>query len=148
MDGREAGKRWPERFDRVLLDAPCSSEARFVQGDPSSWEHWSLRKIRETSRKQKRLILSAFDALKARGLMLYSTCSFAPEENECVVQSLIKHVENRVSILRIYYEFPNARSGLEKWNGKPFRSDVGNGLRFLPDGLFDGFFMCLIRKND
>lgn len=43
-DGRSVGAKVPERFDRVLLDAPCSSEARFTAGDPASWSHWSLKK--------------------------------------------------------------------------------------------------------
>ncbi|MEM9161336.1 MAG: RsmB/NOP family class I SAM-dependent RNA methyltransferase, partial [Verrucomicrobiota bacterium] len=111
MDGRAAGKRWPGRFDRVLLDAPCSSEARFKKGDAKSWEHWSPRKIKETSRKQKRLILAAFDALKPGGTLLYSTCSFAPEENEGIVQSLIKRVGDAVEVLPIPLDLPHARSG-------------------------------------
>jgi 16S rRNA (cytosine1407-C5)-methyltransferase len=41
MDGRAVGRKCPEMFDRVLLDAPCSSEARFSRLDPRSWAHWS-----------------------------------------------------------------------------------------------------------
>lgn len=49
IDGRSVGRKTPERFDRVLLDAPCSSEARFRLKKPESWANWSLRKIRESS---------------------------------------------------------------------------------------------------
>lgn len=45
MDGRAVGAKTPERFDRVLLDAPCSSEARFSRLDANSWAHWSPAKI-------------------------------------------------------------------------------------------------------
>lgn len=147
MDGRAAGRRWSERFDRVLLDAPCSSEARFVPGDERSWEHWSLRKIKETSRKQKRLILAAFEALKPGGRLLYSTCSFAPEENECIVQSLIKRVGDAVEVLPLELEIENARPGLEGWQKKRFREDVSHTKRILPDGLYDGFFVASLRKR-
>ena len=51
-DGRSVGRLVPERFDRVLLDAPCSSESRMRWLDQQSFEQWSLRKIRETQRKQ------------------------------------------------------------------------------------------------
>lgn len=44
-DGRTVGRKTPERFDRVLLDSPCSSEARFQRADPGSWRHWSLCKL-------------------------------------------------------------------------------------------------------
>lgn len=60
MDGRKAGQKVPDRFDRVMLDAPCSSEARMRLADPDSCKYWNLRKIREQSRKQTGLIASAF----------------------------------------------------------------------------------------
>ena len=50
-DGRSVGRKTPERFDRVLLDAPCSGEARFDQRDPASWRNWGPRKIRECSHR-------------------------------------------------------------------------------------------------
>ena len=63
MDGRAVGNKTPQRFDRIMLDAPCSSEARFSLLDESSWSHWNLKKVKETSKKQKRLIQSAYHAL-------------------------------------------------------------------------------------
>ena len=79
-NGRTVGKKTPERFDRVLLDAPCSDESRIHQDDPESWQHWKLRKIKEQARKQYGLIRSASAALKPGGTLLYCTCSFAPEK--------------------------------------------------------------------
>jgi hypothetical protein len=54
MDGRLVGRKCPQMFDRILLDAPCSSEARFSRLDPQSWTHWSLRKVKETAAQAKR----------------------------------------------------------------------------------------------
>lgn len=87
--GERLEKKTPERFDRVLLDAPCSGESRIHQDDPASWQHWKLRKIKEQARKQYGLIRSAFAALKPGGTLLYCTCSFAPEENEAVVSDFL-----------------------------------------------------------
>lgn len=81
-DGTRIWRRHPERFDRVLLDAPCSSEGRFRAHAPKTYAYWSEKKIAEASRKQRRLCYSAVQCLKPGGVLIYSTCTFAPEENE------------------------------------------------------------------
>ena len=52
MDGRAVGRKTPQRFDRVLLDAPCSGEARFDQRNPKTWRYWSPKKIQEAPEKR------------------------------------------------------------------------------------------------
>lgn len=71
-DGRAVGALTPGGLIRVLLDAPCSSEARFDLNDPDSMAHWSPGKVREVAHKQKRLLLSAIHALKPGGVLVYS----------------------------------------------------------------------------
>ncbi len=148
MDGRSVGRKTPERFDRVLIDAPCSSEARFRTEDPDSFAHWGLRKIRECARKQKRLLMAGADALKPGGRLLYCTCSFAPEENEAVVD----HVLRRLEHLRVVpIELPAAglqmQNGLDRWQEDRFDPQVRHAVRILPDRRFDGFFLCLMEKG-
>ena len=77
-------------FDKVLVDAPCSSEGRFKEGEPKTYAYWSLRKIKEMAHKQKGLLLNASRLIKSGGILVYSTCTFAPEENEEVVQWLAR----------------------------------------------------------
>ena len=89
-DGRSIGRKVPERFDRVLLDSPCSSESRIRLDDPSTYQHWSPRKTREMVRKQRGLIRSAYLALKPGGELVYCTCAFSVEENEQVVDYLLR----------------------------------------------------------
>ncbi|SVE03259.1 uncharacterized protein METZ01_LOCUS456113, partial [marine metagenome] len=88
-DGAGVGRKVPERFHRVLLDAPCSSEGRFSAHDPESMSFWSLQKIREMTRKQKKLSISAVQALKPGGVLVYCTCTLAPEENEAIIDDLL-----------------------------------------------------------
>jgi 16S rRNA (cytosine1407-C5)-methyltransferase len=143
-DGRSVGRLVPERFDRVLLDAPCSSESRMRWLDQQSFEHWSLRKIRETQRKQKSLLRSAYAALKPGGVMVYCTCSFAPEENELVVNALLKKTDAR--LLPIADAPKHTRSGLTRWMGKELNSMLTYSLRIIPKGPWDGFYLALIEK--
>ncbi len=154
-DGRTVGKKVGERFDRVLLDAPCSSEARFSVHDPDSTKTWSPRKIRETSRKQSGLILSAFDALKPGGRLLYSTCSFAPEENEGVVAVLLKKRSDMVEVLPAtldghqlnQFDIP-ALPGLVTYAGEDLPSSLLNTVRILPNAQFEGFYLALLGKKE
>lgn len=145
-DGRAVGGLKPNHFDRVLLDAPCSSESLFRMDDPSSFEHWNLNKVSECAKKQKRLILSAFDALKSGGIMLYCTCSFSPEENEEVVTHLLKKREG-VHLQGIEgFDLANMTSGLNQWNGKSYAPECSLTRRIWPTDEMDGFFLALVHK--
>jgi len=153
-DGRGVGAAVPERFDRVLLDAPCSSEARFHSADPLSTRHWSLRKVRDCARKQKSLLKSAFRALKPGGTLIYSTCSFSLEENERVVDSLLRR-ETRAELVPIevaddlshrFVPAVTQVSGSENQR-KTKTLDCAEAWRVLPDHLWDGFFLAKLTKH-
>ncbi|WP_018150326.1 RsmB/NOP family class I SAM-dependent RNA methyltransferase [Leeia oryzae] len=150
-DGRSVGNKCPAMFDRILLDAPCSSEARFDLNDADSMSHWSPAKVKETSHKQRRLLLSAMYALKPGGKLLYCTCAFAPEENELSVAHLLRDHHDEMSIVPI--ELPAAfpkdviQPGLTSWQGKTLPDDMVNAIRILPDVIHDGFFMCMLQKK-
>ncbi|WP_455219912.1 RsmB/NOP family class I SAM-dependent RNA methyltransferase [Kaarinaea lacus] len=140
-------RKTPERFDRVLLDAPCSSESRFQANNPDSYSHWSKRKIKEASRKQKKLIYSAVNCLKPGGTLVYSTCSFAPEENEAVVNHILESFPQQLLVEPIHAPVQNTQAGLTHWNGKAFSQPLKNSLRILPNEQMDGFFICKLLKT-
>lgn len=144
-DGRAVGKLKPDSFDRVLLDAPCSSESRLRADDPDSYAHWSLRKVAECARKQRRLAISAFDALKPGGVMCYCTCSYAPEENEAVVAHLLNKRE-QAEVLEIDPPIANVSAGVTEWQGKTFVEDCDKTLRVWPTREMDGFYLALLKK--
>jgi 16S rRNA (cytosine1407-C5)-methyltransferase len=144
-DGRSVGAKCPAMFDRVMLDAPCSTEAKFKAWDDKTTAYWSERKIKEMAKLQQRLFASAVKALKPGGTLLYATCSFAPEENEAVVdKALGKHPELRVEPIAL--PIPNTRPGVTRWGKKPYAPDVAKCLRILPTDAMDGFFLCKLRK--
>ena len=134
-DGRRTGDKTPGRFDRVLLDAPCSSEARFRADAPKTTRHWSRRKTAESARKQRALLASAFQCLKPGGTLVYCTCAFSRSENEDVVTSLL---DSRPAATLAPFEFPAAPGG---------ETNLPGALRILPDDRYDGFFIAVIGKN-
>ena len=144
-DGRSVGKKCPEMFDRILLDAPCSSEARFKTHEPKSMSFWSIHKVKETSKLQRRLLLSAFDALKPGGKLLYSTCSFSPEENESPLQHLLERHGDRLKTLPLTL-FDNIQKPLKRWGKEVYDERIQNAVRILPTDTIDGFFICLLEK--
>lgn len=146
-DGRGVGSLMGPVFDKVMLDAPCSSESRFHMDDPKSWAYWSERKIKEMSKLQKRLLESALNALKPGGEMMYCTCSFAPEENELVIDQMMKKWKETVELLPLELPLTHFQEGITKWGGKSFDPNLRHCRRLLPDSLWDGFFLCHLRKK-
>lgn len=145
-DGRGVWKHRPEYFDRVLLDAPCSSEGRFHLNEPDSYAYWSLRKIKEMEKKQRRLLISAVHALRPGGTLVYSTCSLAPEENEGVVTYVLKKFGDALEVLPIELKIVEMIAPATIWQGKVFDPSIQHARRILPSKWMEGFFVCKIRK--
>ncbi|TCT17008.1 NOL1/NOP2/sun family putative RNA methylase [Natranaerovirga pectinivora] len=80
---------FPEYFDKILVDAPCSGEGMFRK-DPNMIKSWENQGVEYYSAIQKDIIIQAGKMLKPNGLMLYSTCTFSPEENEEIIEHLLK----------------------------------------------------------
>jgi len=147
VDGRDVGRKTPEQFDAVLLDAPCTSEARFDCRNPESWQYWGPRKIAESARKQKALLRSAINATRLGGRVLYCTCSFAPEENELVIAHTLRRLDGKVKLLPIDLPVENVQSGLIQWVQKRLPDELSRTRRVLPNSEMDAFFMALLEKT-
>jgi NOL1/NOP2/sun family putative RNA methylase len=80
----------PMMFDKVLIDAPCSGEGMFRK-DAEAVSDWSIEHIKMCSHRQQQLLSSSVKLLKPGGKLIYSTCTFAPEENEQLIQQWLKH---------------------------------------------------------
>ncbi len=134
-------------FDKILVDAPCSSEGRFKIEEPKTYAYWSPRKIKEMVQKQRGLLLSASRLLKHGGTLVYSTCTFAPEENEGVVDWFLRKAENHFDVAPIQIEGIKTYPALNHWQNKKFDSRVSRCLRVFPDGVMEGFFMVKFIKE-
>jgi len=146
-DGTKVWRYVPEEFDRVLLDAPCSSEGQFSAADPETYRFWSPRKTHEMAKKQKKLLFSTLHCLKPGGTLVYSTCTLAPEENEGIIDWFLGKFRGEVEILDLPIHHPALLPGFSSLRGKPLDKEVIKAVRILPDHLLEGFFACLLRKR-
>lgn len=147
----ESPERMAERFegyfDRILIDAPCSGEGMFRKNDAACRE-WSLDHITLCAQRQDGILDCAARMLRPGGRMVYSTCTFAPEENEGSIYRFLKRHEE-FSLLPVQKE----RIGLSGCDGRPdFLAETGSGLeaavRIWPhkvDG--EGHFAAVLQKN-
>jgi 16S rRNA C967 or C1407 C5-methylase (RsmB/RsmF family) len=142
-DGRFVYKATGELFDKVFLDAPCSSEAHIDLDEGITW--WNLKRVKRFSKLQKELLISAFESLKSGGEMIYATCTFSPEENEENVDFLLNRYEN-AEIVEVDLGISNVQEGITSWDGKEFNQEVKKAVRILPNGAYSGFFFAKIKK--
>ncbi len=89
FDGSTWGLHEKDAYDRILVDAPCSSE-RHLLHSPSHLQEWSPKRSKGLAVRQMGLLASAFDALKPGGRIVYSTCALSPLENDGVVKRLLE----------------------------------------------------------
>ncbi len=145
--GEAAGRMFPDRFDRVLVDAPCSAEGRFDVREPASYRYWRPGKIHEMVRKQRRLLAAGLAALRPGGLLVYSTCTFAPEENEGVVSWALASWGETVALEPVELPGPQAQPGLTRWQDVQFQPAMRATARILPSAQMEGFFLARLRKK-
>ncbi|MBN2120384.1 MAG: RsmB/NOP family class I SAM-dependent RNA methyltransferase [Candidatus Omnitrophica bacterium] len=146
-DGTIFFRNHADYFDKVLVDAPCSSEANFLVHNPKSYSYWSPRKIKEAQHKQKRLLFSGIMSLKPGGRLVYSTCTFSPEENEQVINWALNKFKDKVYLEKISLPFANLRQGLLEWNTRSFSKEMVFTKRIIPTPIFEGFFVASLRKK-
>ena len=136
-------KNFPEFFHKILLDAPCSGEGMFRKEEALARD-WTPEKSDELSVLQKELILQAADMLRPGGQLLYSTCTFAPNEDEEVVSYLL---ENRPDMeLMELPAYEGFAPGVPAWgNGDPVLSRCVHLFPHKMQG--EGHFMALFCKE-
>ncbi len=127
-DARSIAKTCEGRFDRILLDAPCSGYAGYCEGFPEK----SHKEIKAIAKLQKGLLNAALTALKDGGEMIYSTCTFYAEENEEVVANALNS-KFEIELLPLSFTLPECQSG-------------ELGARVVPSGRADGFYLAKIKK--
>jgi NOL1/NOP2/sun family putative RNA methylase len=141
-DGRTL--RLCQQIDKLLVDAPCTGEG-MVNKIHKAMRLWSLKRIKRMSHIQKQLVLNGVSLLKEGGVLVYSTCTFAPEENEEVVDYLLN--KRSVELEQISIEHLQHSSGLTQWRGKEYSPLMKKTIRIYPfQNCTNGFFVARIRK--
>lgn len=125
-------------FDVILVDAPCSGEGLFRR-DASAIQQWSVDTTNLCATRQRRILTDVWPSLKSGGYLIYSTCTFNPEENEENLKWLAEN--NEVESIRIPIQ--------ESWGIEEMEINGLFGYRFLPHKVKgEGFFLTLIRKKN
>ncbi|UCD20258.1 MAG: hypothetical protein JSU64_03725, partial [candidate division WOR-3 bacterium] len=146
LKGQKLYRTFPGYFDRVLVDAPCSAEGT-VRKSKAVLYHWGVRNIERMSRIQVGLAVSGFRSLRPGGVMVYSTCTIAPEENEMVISYLL-HKFPDAEILPVRVAGLKMRPGITQWQDVTFDPRVGQCARILPqDNDTAPFFIAKITKG-
>ncbi|HTA76839.1 MAG TPA: RsmB/NOP family class I SAM-dependent RNA methyltransferase [bacterium] len=149
LEAGEGGMVWKENheaFDKVLLDAPCSSEGRFQLDTPSTYGYWREDTNRKMAKDQRRLLKSAVLSVKPGGTLVYSTCTFSPEENEMVVQWALETYGGALEIEDVTLPMPLHTRGLTQWGDLKFHPSVAKSVRVLPTPDVEGFFAVRFKK--
>lgn len=137
--------RFPAFFDRILVDAPCSGEGMFRKNEEAIQE-WSLDNVRQCAVRQHDILDDAKEMLAAGGQLVYSTCTFAPEENEQMINDFVKNnPEFTIEAVEVYEKFSAGRS---EWVNEPV-DDIKNTIRIWPHRVKgEGHFVAVLRKNN
>ena len=147
LDSIWVRKKFPEYFDKILADVPCSAEGRFLVSDPKTFKYWKQRKVKEMMHKQKKLLHAAWLALSVGGTLVYSTCTLSPEENEGIVNWLLDKFKGGIEMSPIRIPLKNSREGFIRFDGKRFSESLRLSRRIIPDGTMEGFFVAKIKKT-
>jgi len=129
-----------EAFDRALVDAPCSCEGT-VRKNPDALDRWSLEQIKGIVGIQKGILRRAIQATKPGGTVVYSTCTFAPEENEAVLD----HVLSEEDCEMREWDAPEGFEtdpGITEWNDDEYDPAVELAHRVYPHRNDTGGFFC------
>ena len=144
--GQTIWQRYKEYFDKVLVDAPCSMEGRFKTSDPETYADWSEKKIKSLAKQQKWLLRSAISTTKPGGVIVYSTCTLAPEENEEVINWILEKEKGKVALEEINLNINGVTKGITNWEGKEYDQELTKTIRINPDEIMEGFYIAKLRK--
>lgn len=127
-----------DRFDRVLVDVPCSCEGT-VRKNPDAVDSWSLDHIEGIAGVQKGILGRSIEVTQPGGTVVYSTCTFAPEENEAVLQHAIDNHDCRL----VEFDLPvESVPGVTEWKDETFSESMRRAKRIYPHHNDTGGFFC------
>jgi len=145
--GQRIGKILPEYFDRVLVDAPCFG----LNHPPKRTDnkaYWSMRQLEGLINIQYHLLVSAIKAVRVGGSIVYSTCSMTVEENERLIDRILKEYPVEVEELPLW-QGSSVRKGIVEFDGSKFHDSLQKAIRIMPfPEPVEGFFVVRLKKTE
>jgi 16S rRNA C967 or C1407 C5-methylase (RsmB/RsmF family) len=140
---RESGE-----FDKVLVDAPCSCEGT-SRKNPEVVHASSVDYFNRLSGTQRALLRQAVRRCRKGGLIVYSTCTYAPEENELVVDDLLEEFgAHALRLLPARIDGLASSPGITRWDGRQLSEELTRTMRLWPhQNDTGGFFVALLEKT-
>lgn len=137
-------ERFPGFFHRIMVDAPCSGEGMFRK-NPEAVQEWSGEHVQMCARRQDGILSCAARMLMPGGRIVYSTCTFAPEENEGTVSRFL--AEHPDYELEAVPKYPGMEPGRPQWTPDPAEG-IERAIRLFPHRLRgEGHFVAVLRKS-
>lgn len=135
-----------ETFDKILADLPCSAEWRINLKNEKSFWFWSEENIKKNYKLQKEILSSVVPLLKSSWILVYSTCTLAPEENEWIVHFLLSNFKE-LEIEEINLDYKYIRNWIKNFSDTIYNKNVSKSIRCLPSEETEGFFIAKFRKK-
>lgn len=137
-------KAFPEYFDRILVDAPCSGEGMFRKNEEAQTE-WSMANVELCARRQDEILDCAANMLKPGGRLVYSTCTFAPLENEESIGRFLKnHPDFQIKEMK---KCKGMADGVPEWMEEPLE-EVKRTTRLWPHKIKgEGHYAAVLEKD-
>lgn len=144
-DSKDLRERFPAFFDKILVDAPCSGEGMFRK-DENAVNEWSMENVKMCSSRQREILENAAAMLVPGGTLVYSTCTFSPEENEETIAGFVaEHDEFIIEDCEFYEGFDH---GHPEWVTAGDSADIDKTIRLWPHMLGgEGHYAAKLKKK-
>lgn len=143
-DPQQLAEQFPEYFHRILVDAPCSGEGMFRKNDEAVTQ-WSEENVQMCAERQEEILEAAYRMLMEGGILVYSTCTFAPLEDELMISRFLKAHED-MKLLAI--PLKEGMTGGQPYGHPEAAADIGKTVRLWPHKLKgEGHFVALLQKD-
>ncbi len=143
--GELLSRQFENRFDKILVDAPCSALGiTQKKGEVSNW--WDIKKAEALSDQQLRLLVAAIKMCKVGGEIVYSTCTLTLEENELIIDKILKKYPVELAPVSLPVK---SRSGFTEYGNRPLNPELAKTHRIIPWEIHsEGFFVAKLIKTD
>lgn len=132
------------KFDYILVDAPCSNEGT-IRKNLVIFKTWNKKLNYWLSKIQKSILINSLKILENNGYLVYSTCTLSPEENEEVINYVLKKFPIKLEKIKLKIK---TRKALTKWKNKEFSKELKKAIRIWPmDFDSEGFFIAKLKME-